>query len=218
MLNCKCVKKCFDELVVGNKNFVSDPVYKNQRKELATKEKNPCTVVLSCSDSRISAPIIFGDTTLGTFFEVETAGQTIEADDIETIKYALMKFHVKLIVVIGHTDCSAIKTTIDSLTDSKLKSQFPNIIRDIIPSVQQAMIHLKINITDLTDEKNKKKLLNLSIIQNAIDKAQSIAFLLNLKYGQHVRAGVYNTHSGYVTWYDENCQKIIHEYLQKDKT
>ncbi|AYV81552.1 MAG: carbonic anhydrase 2 [Harvfovirus sp.] len=199
MLNCKCVKKSFDELIAGNKKFVSDTAYKKQRRG---GQPGACTVVVSCPDSCVPASIIFGNNNLGYFFEVKSVGQTIDADDIESIKYAMIYLKAKLIVIIGHSGCHAIQTTVESITDSKIRSQFPNIIRDILPSVTLTIKRL--NLTPEEISKSQQKLINQSTIQNALDKAQTIAYLLNLKYGEHVKAGIYDPPTGQVTWYDEN--------------
>lgn len=194
-------QECFEELVRGNLRFVRNPKYIRERSE-QTEGQEPCTVVVTCSDSRVTAPIIFDNLNLGTFFEVQTAGQTIEADDIETIKYALEHLHAKLIVVVGHTQCGAVASTVDSLVNVAIRAEFPNIVRDILPAVETQMKKLDITTQDVEQSpKLRDKLVNGSVKQNAIDKAELLAYLFDLKYGYDVIAGVYSIETGKVKWY-----------------
>jgi carbonic anhydrase len=196
--------KCFKELVEGNQEFVDNPKYIKQRKETATGQE-PCTVVVTCSDSRVTPPIIFSNTNLGTFFEIQTAGESLESNDIESIKYAIVHLHSKLVVVVGHTNCGAVKATVDSLLDPEIRNEFPSIVSSILPSVLIEMKRQKITIDDIkSDPKLKHKLVEDSIIRNAIDKARLVAFLLDLECDEQVVPGVYNTLSGKVTWYKIN--------------
>ena len=192
--------KCFKDLVKGNLEFVNNHEYDRERRETATGQ-NPCSVVVTCSDSRVSAPIIFSNTSLGSFFEVETAGQTLGANDIESIKYAVTELGAKLVVVLGHTNCGAVKSTIESLWEPKIRNEFPAIVNDILPSVLIEMRKMGVDAQDVKNNpKLKEKLLEKSIIRNAIDQAQVVAFLMNLKCNKEVIPGVYNIRTGKVKW------------------
>ncbi|MEM4331240.1 MAG: carbonic anhydrase, partial [Candidatus Anstonellales archaeon] len=77
-----------------------------------TKEKQePIAVVLTCSDSRVIPEYIFG-AKLGELFVIRTAGNMPDKNSMASIEYALEHLKVKVIVVLGHTNCGAVKGAI----------------------------------------------------------------------------------------------------------
>ena len=68
----------------------------------------PEAAVLSCSDARVSTDIIF-DSGLGDLFTVRTAGQIIDEAVLASLEYAVTVLGVRLLVVLGHQNCGAIK-------------------------------------------------------------------------------------------------------------
>ena len=68
----------------------------------------PEAAILSCSDARVSPDIIF-DSGLGDLFTVRTAGQIIDEAVIASLEYAVTVLGVRLLVVLGHQNCGAIK-------------------------------------------------------------------------------------------------------------
>lgn len=68
----------------------------------------PEAAVLSCSDARVSPDIIF-DSGLGDLFTVRTAGQIIDEAVLASLEYAVTVLGVRLLVVLGHQNCGAIK-------------------------------------------------------------------------------------------------------------
>ena len=72
--------------------------------------QQPSVIVLSCSDSRCSVPVLFNQLHLGQIFEIKTAGNVMDASCLESIKYALQNIEPppKLIVVLAHTGCGAL--------------------------------------------------------------------------------------------------------------
>ena len=63
---------------------------------------------MTCSDSRVSPEILF-DQGLGDLFVIRNAGNLISDIDMGSIEYAVEHLHAKLIIVLGHTECGAIK-------------------------------------------------------------------------------------------------------------
>lgn len=153
-------------LIKRNKSFVSNKNFENQRSKLATTQ-HPEVVLVSCSDSRLDISYIF-DLELGQIFEIRTAGQVLTSSDIESIKYALDHLHVKIIIVMGHTNCGAVTAAVNSLKDDKIRSEYPTITSTIIGSVEKVYNEYKTN---------NDKLIYNSIIQNAIDGANRLSYL-----------------------------------------
>lgn len=102
-------------LMDGNARFVKGKHrhanYKRERAEL-TKGQHPYAIVLSCSDSRVPPEIVF-DESLGKLFVVRVAGNVVDPVTLGSIEYAAEHLHSKLLFVLGHESCGAVKATVD---------------------------------------------------------------------------------------------------------
>jgi carbonic anhydrase len=109
--------KALDTLKAGNKRFVAG---KSIQMDLPAKVKAtrdgqyPFAAVLSCMDSRVPAEIVF-DQSIGDLFSIRVAGNVVNADNLGSLEYAAKVVGVKLIVVMGHTACGAVKGAIDDV-------------------------------------------------------------------------------------------------------
>ncbi len=103
-------------LQAGNRKFVRSRKYSKQRKPLV-KGQNPRVIVLSCSDSRVPPEIVFSQG-LGKLFVVRVAGQVIDDVVLDTIEFAVTHFDVSLILVMGHTECGAVKGALNRLREN----------------------------------------------------------------------------------------------------
>lgn len=102
-------------------------------RERLAKGQHPHTVVLSCSDSRVPPETVF-DQALGEVFVIRTAGEAIDSAVLASIEYAVEHLGPKLIVVMGHTSCGAVKATIETAEGSSAGSEsLDQMIRDIRP-------------------------------------------------------------------------------------
>ena len=95
----------------GNKRFVSNSLIS---RELLTQVREtsagqfPIAVVISCIDSRVPTELIF-DQGIGDVFCIRVAGNVISKDVLGSVEFACKIAGVKLIVVMGHTSCGAVK-------------------------------------------------------------------------------------------------------------
>ncbi len=99
----------------GNKRFVSNlKVNRNllQQANETSESQHPFAVILSCIDSRTSAELIF-DQGLGDVFSVRIAGNIINEDILGSMEFGCKVAGSKIIVVLGHTKCGAIKGACD---------------------------------------------------------------------------------------------------------
>ncbi len=100
----------------GNLRFVSStPLHQHQdiaRVDELKSGQQPFAVIVSCSDSRVSPEIIF-DQGLGDLFSIRTAGNVMADFEEGSIEYAAEHLGSKLIVVLGHTSCGAVKAFMD---------------------------------------------------------------------------------------------------------
>jgi carbonic anhydrase len=109
--------KALEALKAGNKRFVAGTSVQKSfpAKVKASKDgQYPFAAVLSCMDSRVPAEIVF-DQSIGDFFSIRVAGNVVNADNLGSLEYAAKVVGVKLIVVMGHTACGAVKGSIDNV-------------------------------------------------------------------------------------------------------
>ena len=103
--------EAFEILAEGNTRFVSNlRLNRNllQQVNETSEGQYPFAIVLSCIDSRTSAELIF-DQGLGDIFSVRVAGNVLNEDILGSMEFACQVAGSKLIVVLGHTKCGAVK-------------------------------------------------------------------------------------------------------------
>lgn len=105
------------ELKKGNERFrTGKPAprdYLEEQHADATAQA-PAAVVLGCIDSRVPAEIVF-DAGIGEIFVARVAGNIVDEDILGSLEYACAEAGAKAIVVLGHTDCGAVKGAIEDL-------------------------------------------------------------------------------------------------------
>jgi carbonic anhydrase len=103
----------------GNRRFAADVRSRDslpsraRRVELAAGQA-PFAAILGCSDSRVPVEIVF-DQGLGDLFVIRVAGNIVAPSQIGSVEFAAEKFGTRLVVVLGHSNCGAIQTTIEQL-------------------------------------------------------------------------------------------------------
>ncbi|MEO7264802.1 MAG: carbonic anhydrase family protein [Ferruginibacter sp.] len=103
--------QAYDVLKEGNMRFVQNlKLNRNLQQQLleTAQAQYPYTVALSCMDSRTSVELIF-DQGIGEIFSIRIAGNIINDDILGSMEYACKVVGSKLIMVLGHTSCGAIK-------------------------------------------------------------------------------------------------------------
>lgn len=101
----------------GNKRFVNNlKVNRNllQQANDTSDSQHPFAVILSCIDSRTSAELIF-DQGLGDIFSVRIAGNILNEDILGSMEFGCRVAGAKIIVVLGHTKCGAVKGACDNV-------------------------------------------------------------------------------------------------------
>ena len=102
----------WSRMLAGNRRFAEGkPEHPNrgaEAREALVDTHAPEAAILSCSDARVSPDIIF-DAGIGDLFTVRTAGQVIDDAVIASLEYAVDVLGVRLLVVLGHQNCGAIK-------------------------------------------------------------------------------------------------------------
>ena len=102
----------WSRMLAGNRRFaegkLEHPNRSVEAREATIDTHEPEAAILSCSDARVSPDIIF-DAGIGDLFTVRTAGQVIDDAVIASLEYAVDVLGVRLLVVLGHQNCGAIK-------------------------------------------------------------------------------------------------------------
>lgn len=120
-----------ERLMAGNKRFMAGhPVHPDetlQRIRDLKKGQDPFAIIVGCSDSRVPPELIF-DQGLGDIFSIRTAGNIIGDYELGSIEYAVEHLGCKLIVVLGHENCGAIKAFIEDPEIANQHDHIKNII------------------------------------------------------------------------------------------
>lgn len=101
----------------GNRRFVEhvvslDVLLSHARRAEQAMAQHPFAVILGCSDSRAPAEFIF-DQGLGDLFVIRVAGNIAAPSQIGSIEFAVDRFGVELVVVLGHSNCGAVRASLD---------------------------------------------------------------------------------------------------------
>ena len=119
--------QALQQLLDGNQRYVrNDAKHPDQRP--TADDQHPIAALLSCSDSRVPPEIIF-DQGVGSIFVTRVAGNTYNNLVLESLAYAITNLGVRLIVVMGHDQCGAVKAAIkeypERLAGVMLKNIYP---------------------------------------------------------------------------------------------
>jgi len=127
------------KLKEGNGRYASGklqhPGQTTERRSELTKSQHPFAVIVSCSDSRVPPEIVF-DQGLGDLFVVRVAGNVIDDHGLGSIEYAVDHLGARLIVVLGHQSCGAVKAAKETIA---AKSKAPGHIQSLVTAIQPAV-------------------------------------------------------------------------------
>ncbi len=113
--------EALERLCAGNERFVADAPSAHaqmdaRRRAELTAGQAPFAAVLGCADSRVPVEAVF-DQGPGELFTVRIAGNVAPASVLGSLEFAVGELEVPVIVVLGHTDCGAVRATLASLRD-----------------------------------------------------------------------------------------------------
>jgi carbonic anhydrase len=106
-----------------------------KRRAELTKSQHPFATIVSCSDSRVPPEIVF-DQGLGGLFVLRVAGNVINDESLGSIEYSVDVVAVRLIVVIGHQHCGAVKAARETIA---AKGTAPGHIQSLVTAIQPAV-------------------------------------------------------------------------------
>lgn len=191
-----------DELKVGNERFQkslkADRNLLGQVTDTSTGQY-PFATILSCIDSRVSSELIF-DQGIGDIFSVRIAGNFVNQDILGSMEFACKLAGTKLIVVLGHTSCGAVKGACDNAELGNLTSMLAKIKPAVNAIKEPADVSLRnssnIEFVNNVAEKN----VNLTI-QKILEDSSVLAEMH--ENGEiDIIGGMYDIKTGAVTFYE----------------
>jgi carbonic anhydrase len=126
-------QQALDVLIEGNHRFSNNLTTNKDMHNLVmmTKDRqHPFTSVLSCSDSRAPVEMVF-DQALGDIFSVRLAGNIASDKAIGSLEFSTKYLGSKLVVVLGHSDCGAVKAACDNFREGHI-GEIINMIRPAV--------------------------------------------------------------------------------------
>jgi carbonic anhydrase len=160
----------------------------------AAQGQHPLATVLTCSDSRVPAEIIF-DQGIGDIFVVRVVGNVAATDEVGSMEYAVDQRGAPLLVVLGHTQCGAVGAVLD---DTKLPPNIANLLGPIKPAVDKAR--------EANPQAAKAELLKAAITGNvwqAVEDMLRLSPIIREKVREgkaQVVGALYDIDSGQVQW------------------
>jgi carbonic anhydrase len=132
------------ELMDGNRRFATGSLTSCDHdlailKAHTVDKQEPFAAVLSCADSRVPVELIF-DQTLGQIFVTRVAGNFAAPEIIASLEYGAAALGTKVIVVLAHSGCGAVKATIQA---KDVPGQISSLFAYIRPAVDQARSNIE---------------------------------------------------------------------------
>lgn len=205
-------RKALQFLQEGNTRFINNLKANRNLLEQANETRDgqwPFATILSCIDSRTSAELIF-DQGLGDIFSVRIAGNIVNTDILGSMEFACKVANSKLIVVLGHSKCGAVKGACDHIEMGNLT--------ELLSKIQPAVYEEK-ETTENRSSKNGEFVENVAQInvkrsvKNIIERSFVLEQMLeNGEIG--VVGAMHDIETGLVTFYDD--VKYINDDLNPD--
>ncbi len=112
-----------------------------RRRQTAEAGQKPFVTVLTCADSRLPVERVF-DRGVGDVFAIRVAGNIVDKTEAGTIEYGLEHLGTKLLVVMGHSKCGAVKAALSASPEAVAGDEHGGniyaLLREIVPAVQRA--------------------------------------------------------------------------------
>ena len=164
-----------------------------------SKGQYPYATILSCIDSRVSSELIF-DQGIGDIFSARLAGNFVNNDILGSMEFACKLAGTKLILVLGHTACGAVKGACDDAKLGNLTGMLSKIKPAVnaVSSPEDASLRNSSNI-DFVNEVAKK---NVELTMDKIVEDSPVLAEMQANGEIKIVGGMYDINSGAVHFYD----------------
>jgi carbonic anhydrase len=187
-------------LVEGNHRFMNNLKANRNLLEQANETsdgQHPFAVILSCIDSRTSAELIF-DQGLGDIFSIRIAGNILNEDILGSMEFACKVAGSKIIAVLGHTRCGAIKGACDHVDMGNLTA----LLSKIQPAVYEEKTETQNRHSSNSEFVEKVSVINVKRTVNGILERSPILKEMIEKGEIKLVGGTHEISTGAVTFYD----------------
>ncbi len=199
--------EALQRLVDGNARYVAGEgravrVSGPERRARLVDEQHPRAIVLGCSDSRVPVEIVF-DQGLGELFVIRVAGNIVAPSLVGSVEFAAEQFGTRLVVVLGHSQCSAVASTLAELRRESA-SQSPN-LRSIVERIRPGVEGL-LDGGACGDDDERLRLAIRANIRASVDqlrRGSAILESLVARAGLRVVGAEYSLESGVVEFLPE---------------
>ena len=198
-------QEALEQLREGNRRFVDGDrtlntlLTQGRRDELITNQA-PIAVILGCSDSRVPVEIVF-DQGLGDLFVIRVAGNIVAPSQVGSVEFAAERLGARLVVVLGHTRCGAVRATLEDLEKGGANLWNMNsIVARIRPSVEELMsTPLKHDLEALWDHAVRS---NVRASTNQLRHGSDVLERLMRSNGLRIVGAEYSLETGVVDFFD----------------
>lgn len=192
--------KAIELLRSGNQRFVNNlKINRNllQQVNETSDGQHPFAVIISCMDSRTSAELIF-DQGLGDIFSIRIAGNVINEDILGSTEFGCKVVGAKVVLVLGHTQCGAIKGAVNDVELGHLHF--------ITKKIQRCIPSIKVLTPGIGIEPLCQKVTIENIKQGMADLQSSSSILAEMVHRKEIKiiGGLYDIASGVVEFFEHN--------------
>lgn len=195
--------RALELLKEGNERFVHNLKANRDLLQQANETREgqwPFAAVLSCIDSRTSAELIF-DQGLGDIFSIRIAGNIINTDIIGSMEFACKLAGSKLIVVLGHSSCGAVKGACDHVEMGNLTE----LLAKLQPAVYKEQTVLEASERTSKNKSFVESVARINVVRSVLAVVERSFIIEKLvESGQlGVVGGMHNLDSGVVEFYED---------------
>jgi carbonic anhydrase len=165
------------EFLDDNRRFASG-IDKGTLRELVEKGQKPVATIISCSDSRVPVEVIFNQLKPGIFFVIRVAGNVVSDSSAKgSIEYAVVHLKTPYLIVLGHTECGAVKARLAGYNEGEIGKLVRN-----IKLKSQDLDNAVVENVDL----QIKRVIEMDCVKDALDKKtiEVYGMLYDLSTGQ----------------------------------
>lgn len=183
-------------LKAGNDRFIGEEPVKRERQALLNGAANgqaPFAAVLGCIDSRAPIEELF-DAEIGDLFVARVAGNTVNGDILGSLEYACKYAGSKAILVLGHTQCGAVKGTYAQLEDGNLTG----LLQRIEPAVTAIRSEVGDNPSDAAIDRCVAS--NVDLVCDRIRKESDILRTMEADGAILIAGAIYDVATGKVSF------------------
>jgi carbonic anhydrase len=189
-----------ERLESGNARYVAGkPEHADQsieRRDGVAEAEAPFAAILSCADSRVPPEVIF-DQGLGDLFVVRSAGQVIDHAVLGSLQYGVEHLKTSLLVVLGHSDCSAVRATVEAM--QKKSKPTGTDVDALIAAIRPAVVEAEETGADKTNVVSVSIDINVERMVAHLKTVQVLKEASTLRKVKIVGA-VYNVETSQVSW------------------